>query len=263
MTNRSTSFADAAERSQWMALLLHLAAQAGHHHVGEPIAPSLGATEALLDRRRLLLAELLAERRLVEQQQILELLLGEMPGVGARQRVDRPRCACRRNPCAAAVATSLSSRDRLGLVGRKLFLTFSMTPWTSGSNDVGRALGDERRRARARASPARAPARAPRRRRGRCRPPSRRCVTAISYPMSCAFSCSSVVVPFRCRAILSWGVDDAHPLAPPLAPPSAPAMIAVVDQADEQAVLDHARELRQAAPRAPAGRRCARARHRE
>src|SRR5262245_7602989 len=56
---------------------LHLRAKLGNDFVGKLVPPSLHVLGALVENDRLLRDDLPAERRLVEREHVLELLLGE------------------------------------------------------------------------------------------------------------------------------------------------------------------------------------------
>src|SRR6266702_6047055 len=62
---------------QIMPALLHLGAYPGKDVLREPVRPLLHAGHALVEHPRLLGDQLLAERRLVEGERVLELGLGE------------------------------------------------------------------------------------------------------------------------------------------------------------------------------------------
>src|SRR5947208_6333530 len=81
ITKRSTSVIQApsriGRRSEIVALLLHLGAHPAHHLFGELVGPLLDAAETVVEEFRLLIDDLAAQRRLVEGERVLELLLGE------------------------------------------------------------------------------------------------------------------------------------------------------------------------------------------
>src|SRR4051812_29072631 len=85
MTNRSVSKSAMMVRGaalKIMALLLHLGAEAVHHFLADARPPLLlHEIEGLIENPRFALLHLLAERRLVERNQILQL------GFGERRRV--------------------------------------------------------------------------------------------------------------------------------------------------------------------------------
>src|ERR1700733_6623066 len=81
MTNRSTSKSDMLHI---VSALLHFGAHAVHHVDRQIVSPFGGAVHRVFDGLRLLDDHLLADRRLVERQNLLQLGLGKMGGIGAR-----------------------------------------------------------------------------------------------------------------------------------------------------------------------------------
>src|SRR5215472_16986 len=77
-----------------MPLLLHLDFELAANLLQQALRPAIRSRETLLDDHGLLNHDLLADRRLVEGQNILELLLGELGGIDLRrlvQRLGKPR----------------------------------------------------------------------------------------------------------------------------------------------------------------------------
>src|SRR5215468_5998946 len=68
--------------------LPHLGAELGDDFVGELVRPLVDVAGALIEDHRLLRNDLAADRRLVERQHVLKLLLGEPRGIEARTVVD-------------------------------------------------------------------------------------------------------------------------------------------------------------------------------
>src|SRR6202035_3216002 len=85
MTNRSTSKSDMLHI---VSALLHFGAHAVHDIDRQIVRPRGGATHRVFDSLRLFDDHLLADRRLVERQNLLQLGLGEMGGIGTRGGVD-------------------------------------------------------------------------------------------------------------------------------------------------------------------------------
>src|ERR1700684_1033705 len=85
MTNRSTSKSDMLHI---VSALLHFSAHAVHDVDRQIVGPFGGAVHRVFDGLRLLDDHLLADRRLVKGQNLLQLWLGEMGGIGARGAVD-------------------------------------------------------------------------------------------------------------------------------------------------------------------------------
>src|SRR3954464_5772089 len=91
MTNRSTSNSAIGEPQRsdstcvvildFLAALLHLGAELAVDGFGKLLRPLIHVGHAELDGPGLVPQDLLAERRLVEGDQILQLLLGELVGV--------------------------------------------------------------------------------------------------------------------------------------------------------------------------------------
>src|SRR6202035_3569878 len=67
--------------TQRLAALLHFRAEFTGDRLAQRLRPLIHELHAGLDRFRLLLLQLLAERRLVERGQVFQLLLGEIVGV--------------------------------------------------------------------------------------------------------------------------------------------------------------------------------------
>src|SRR5256885_12121753 len=89
MTKRSTSNSAISplsrdRRSDRLVALLHLVAKFLIDLFGKPLRPLLHPGHAELNGARFVRKQLLAERRLVEGDEILELLLGELGGVDLR-----------------------------------------------------------------------------------------------------------------------------------------------------------------------------------
>src|SRR5437868_4362076 len=92
ITNRSTSGIPIV----WLDLGLdlfsspsHLGAELGDNFVRELVRPLVDVAGALIEDHRLLADDLAADRRLVERQHILELLLGEPRGIKAGAVVEQ------------------------------------------------------------------------------------------------------------------------------------------------------------------------------
>src|SRR5262249_5913031 len=96
ITRRSTSCAAittpadraASGASQIVTPLLHFVAEPCHHLVIDLSRPGFGALQALVDHDRLLGGEFLADRGLIERDELLELGFGELLGIEPRDLVD-------------------------------------------------------------------------------------------------------------------------------------------------------------------------------
>src|ERR1700683_2997699 len=85
MTNRSTSKSDMLHI---VSALLHFGAHAVHDVHRQIIRPCGGAAHRVFDSLRLLEHHLLANRRLVERQNLFQLGLGEMAGISTCGGID-------------------------------------------------------------------------------------------------------------------------------------------------------------------------------
>src|ERR1700754_4977241 len=87
MTKRSTSNSAISSsscfpfRSDVLAAFLHLGAELAVDDLGKLLRPLVHIGHAELDRPRLAGEQLLAERRLVEGDEVLQFLLGELVGI--------------------------------------------------------------------------------------------------------------------------------------------------------------------------------------
>ena len=117
-----------------MPPLLHLGAKPGNHLFGKFLLPSRQPRHGVIENLRLLGDDLLAGRRAVEGEDLLELGFGEARRIDpAKCRSTDRQCATHR-PCAGWSATSSRSLRSDGLVCSSMFLTRSITPGTIGSN---------------------------------------------------------------------------------------------------------------------------------
>src|SRR5947209_6061150 len=87
MTKRSVSksaMVDVTRVLQVVTLLLHLGAEAVHHFLTHARRPLLHIVKGLVEHERILDDNLPAERRLVEREHVLQLLLAETLGIEFR-----------------------------------------------------------------------------------------------------------------------------------------------------------------------------------
>src|ERR1043165_10043427 len=98
ITKRSQSksaMTAAQARLEIMALFLHLGAEAIHPLLADLASPLLNIFERLIEHLRLDTRHLLAQRRLVEGEHVLQFLLGETVGIELR-RIAHELVAARR-----------------------------------------------------------------------------------------------------------------------------------------------------------------------